>query len=110
MPFFLGIGNHETIPPKTRDEFVATFADWLNAPEIREQVRYALPPDAAQAKLARTHVYGYLLATVSAPGAHDENPIDFEFQEITEAAVPTEIGQRFGFDFLHHCYQENAQN
>jgi hypothetical protein len=33
----LGIGNHETIPPKTRDEFVVTFADWLNSPEIREQ-------------------------------------------------------------------------
>ncbi|MDB6087089.1 MAG: hypothetical protein JWN43_4970, partial [Gammaproteobacteria bacterium] len=37
MPFFLGIGNHETIQPKTRDEFVVTFADWLNAPPIREQ-------------------------------------------------------------------------
>ncbi len=37
MPFFIGIGNHETIPPKTRDEYAATFADWLNAPAIREQ-------------------------------------------------------------------------
>ena len=37
MPFFLGIGNHETISPKTRDQFVLTFADWLNAPSIREQ-------------------------------------------------------------------------
>jgi len=31
----VGIGNHETIPPKTREEFVLTFADWLNAPAIR---------------------------------------------------------------------------
>jgi len=37
MPFFLAIGNHETIAPKTRNEFVVTFADWLNAPAIREQ-------------------------------------------------------------------------
>jgi hypothetical protein len=37
LPFFVGIGNHETIPPKTRDEFIVTFADWLNAPAIREQ-------------------------------------------------------------------------
>jgi hypothetical protein len=36
-PFFLGIGNHETIPPKTREEFTLTFADWLNAPAVREQ-------------------------------------------------------------------------
>jgi hypothetical protein len=73
-------------------------------------VRYALPSDAAQAKLAKTHVYGYLLATVSAPGADDHNPIHFEFQEVTEAAAPTDIVQRFGSDLLHRCYQENAQN
>jgi hypothetical protein len=47
----VGIGNHETIPPKTREEFVLTFADWLNAPAIR-----------------------------------------------------------FSADFVHHCYQDNAQN
>ncbi len=37
LPFFLGMGNHETVPPRTRDEFTLTFADWLNAPEIRAQ-------------------------------------------------------------------------
>jgi hypothetical protein len=37
VPVFLGIGNHETIPPKTRGEFIAQFADWLNAPPIKEQ-------------------------------------------------------------------------
>jgi hypothetical protein len=250
MPFFLGIGNHELIPPKTREEYVITFADWLNAPEIREQrlkddrndhkvrtyyhwirdgvdfinldnatadqfdtaqttwlnavlrndgqdaniralvvgmhealpeslalghsmsdtpsakagglqvyeellkmqktkpvyvlashshfvmegifdtpywhehggvlpgwiigtggaFRYALPPGAAQAKLAKTHVYGYLLATVNAPGADSRNPIHFEFREVTEAAVPADIVLRFGADLLHRCYQENAQN
>ena len=73
-------------------------------------VRYALPSDAAQAKLAKTHVYGYLLAAVSARGADDQNPIHFEFQEVTEAAVPNDVAQRFGSDFLHRCYQENAQN
>ena len=36
-PFFLGIGNHETIPPKTREDFALTFADWLDAPVLREQ-------------------------------------------------------------------------
>jgi hypothetical protein len=37
LPFFVGIGNHEMVPPKARDEFIAQFANWLNAPAIREQ-------------------------------------------------------------------------
>jgi hypothetical protein len=249
LPFFLGIGNHETIPPKTRDEYVATFADWLNAAPIREQrlkddshdhkvrsyyhwiqggvdfisldnatlhqfdlpqlkwlaavlqndshepsiralvvgmhealpeslardhsmsdapsaeaagvqvyeellevqkikpvyviashshfvmegifdtpywhahggvlpgwivgtagaVRYALPPDASQAKLAKTHVYGYLLATVNASKAHAQDPIHFEFKEVTEEMVPADIVQRFGADFVGRCYHENMR-
>jgi hypothetical protein len=249
MPFFLGIGNHETIPPKTREEFIITFADWLDAPEIREQrlkddpqdhklrtyyhwiregvdfinldnatpdqfdaaqikwltsvlqsdrqnpgiravvvgmhealpeslarghsmsdaptaeatglqvyalllefhkskplyvlashshfvmegifetpywhehggvlpgwiigtggaVRYALPPEASQAKFARTHVYGYLLATVNAEADRDD-PIHFEFREVSQAAVPAGLVQRFGGDLVDRCYQDNAQN
>lgn len=37
IPVFLGFGNHELIPPKTRHELIAQFADWLDAPVIREQ-------------------------------------------------------------------------
>jgi hypothetical protein len=37
VPVFLGIGNHETISPKTRGEYLVQFADWLNAPVIKEQ-------------------------------------------------------------------------
>src|SRR6266849_6551715 len=37
VPFFLGIGNHEVIPPKTREEFIQHFADWLNAPVLQRQ-------------------------------------------------------------------------
>src|SRR5580765_1403043 len=37
MPFYLGIGNHETIPPKTRTEFIIQFADWLDTPELQKQ-------------------------------------------------------------------------
>lgn len=37
MPFFLGIGNHETIPPKTRAEFVTRFSKWLDMPELHDQ-------------------------------------------------------------------------
>jgi hypothetical protein len=38
-PFYLGIGNHEVIPPKNTPpgQFTAQFKDWLLAPAIREQ-------------------------------------------------------------------------
>ncbi len=37
VPFFLGIGNHETIAPKTREQYLLQFADWLDAPVLRDQ-------------------------------------------------------------------------
>lgn len=36
-PFVVGIGNHELVPPKTRDEFIAEFADWLGSPTLKAQ-------------------------------------------------------------------------
>lgn len=38
MPFFVGIGNHETVPPyKTREDFLLQFADWLDSPVLHAQ-------------------------------------------------------------------------
>src|SRR5580700_9511133 len=37
LPVFLGIGNHETIPPKTREQYVIQFADWLDQQSLRNQ-------------------------------------------------------------------------
>ena len=37
LPVFLGLGNHETVPPKTRQDLIPQIADWLDAPVIREQ-------------------------------------------------------------------------
>lgn len=36
-PVYLGIGNHELVPPKTRADFVQQFADWLDSPTLRAQ-------------------------------------------------------------------------
>jgi hypothetical protein len=36
MPFYLGIGNHETITPKSRCEFAKTFARFLDKPEFKD--------------------------------------------------------------------------
>ena len=249
-PFFLGIGNHETVPPKTREDFTLTFADWLDTAVIREQrlkddphdhrvrtyyhwvrdgidfiyldnatidqfdfaqlkwltavlkadqqdatlravvvgmhealpesiarghsmsdsptaeetgiqvyaqllevkkimpvyvlsshshyvmegifdtpywhehggvlpgwiigtggaIRYKLPPGADRAKFAKTHVYGYLLATVSPQGTNPQDPIRFEFQQVTETMTPPDVVERYGAEFVHRCHEENAQN
>ena len=37
LPVFLGRGNHETIPPMTRDGYVVKFSTYLNRPEIVAQ-------------------------------------------------------------------------
>jgi len=36
-PVFLGIGNHETIPPKSKAEALIQFSDWIDTPEIKAQ-------------------------------------------------------------------------
>src|ERR1700743_1328329 len=35
LEIFLGIGNHETIYPKNREEFVKQFNSYLNSPRLR---------------------------------------------------------------------------
>jgi hypothetical protein len=37
LPVFLGRGNHETVPPMTRDGYIARFAGFLTRPEIIAQ-------------------------------------------------------------------------
>jgi len=37
IPVFLAIGNHELVAPKSRGEYLAQFADWLNTPPIQSQ-------------------------------------------------------------------------
>lgn len=47
-PVFLGIGNHDTIPPMTRDAYLIQFADWLDTPILRKQ---RLSDDATNRRL-----------------------------------------------------------
>lgn len=37
MPVYVGIGNHETTPPKTREQFAEKFAQWLDSPVLQKQ-------------------------------------------------------------------------
>ena len=45
MPVFVGIGNHETTPPKTREQFADKFAQWLDSAPLKKQ-RLADDPKA----------------------------------------------------------------
>jgi len=47
IPFYLGIGNHETVAPKDRAAFVAQFAQQLDLPNLRAQRLKDDPSDTA---------------------------------------------------------------
>ncbi len=66
-------------------------------------VRYALPPDAARAKEARTKVYGYLLGTV-----HHDGKIDFKFEEIKKSDTPSAVIDRYTSQFVDFCFDKNT--
>ena len=68
-------------------------------------VRYVLPPNAADAKAAKTNVYGYLLATVN-----PDRTIDFRFHEVEEKDVPPGVVTRFSQGFVHQCFIANRSN
>ncbi len=53
LPVFLGIGNHEVIPPMSRDAWLKQFAPWLDTPLLRQQ-RLA-DPDAASSPRSYYH-------------------------------------------------------
>jgi Calcineurin-like phosphoesterase len=47
LPVFLTPGNHETIPPASRQSYLIQFADWLGTPAIRQQRLADDPTDHA---------------------------------------------------------------
>ena len=70
--------------------------------------RYPLPPDAHNAKAAKTNVYGYLLATVN-PEGKPLGSMDFKFEELKEDSIPQDVVQRFTKPFVHQCFIGNRR-
>lgn len=70
--------------------------------------RYPLPPDSKDAKQAETNVYGYLLGTVN-PEGQAPGTIKFEFKEVKEGAIPSDVVERFGKDTVHECFVGNRK-
>jgi len=71
--------------------------------------RYPLPPDAHDAREAKTNVYGYLLAAVN-PAADPSGTIRFKFEEIKEDAIPDDVIQRFTKATVDECFAGNRRN
>ncbi len=67
-------------------------------------VRYTLPPNAADARIATTNVYGYLLGTVNPGGT-----VEFRFHQVDEKDLPAETVTRFGQTLVHDCFAANRQ-
>jgi hypothetical protein len=67
-------------------------------------VRYKLPPNAKDATVAQTNIYGYMLSTV-----HPDGTIDFEYHKLEETDVPPAILDRYKKDFVHWCWVENTE-
>jgi hypothetical protein len=65
-------------------------------------VRYRLPPSVANAKAAKTDVYGFLLGTV-----HADGKIDFESKQIDEKEATPDVLKHFGTSVVHACFAEN---
>jgi hypothetical protein len=71
--------------------------------------RYPLPPDAHDAKEAKTNVYGYLLGSVNPARADRPGTIKFSFREIKEDAIPADVAQRFTSATVHECFVGNRK-
>jgi hypothetical protein len=70
--------------------------------------RYPLPPNARDAKAAKTNVYGYLIGTVN-PEGKAAGTIDFKFEELKEDSIPQDVVQRFSKPFVHQCFIGNRR-
>jgi hypothetical protein len=66
-------------------------------------IRYRLPPGVAPGTIARTDVYGYLLATVMSDGS-----ITFAFHELTLDDLRLANAGKNPDSLVHWCFSENA--
>lgn len=101
--FYLGIGNHEVIPPKTAAEFSTQFKDWLLTPRLQMKGQDMAGIAAAKTGPCRKiATQPYLSAT---PYYHwVRSPIDFIYLDNSSGVFPSD--QLDWFD----CILERAHN
>jgi hypothetical protein len=67
-------------------------------------VRYKLPPEAGQARVAVTDVYGSLVGTVDT-----QDRVRFDFHRLAESDVPPAVVSRYTPGFVDWCFAENSE-
>jgi Calcineurin-like phosphoesterase len=77
-PVFLGIGNHDTTPPKTREQFLIQFADWLDQPVLLQQ---RLSDDPRARKL--TTYFHWIQSGVDFISLDNATADQFDFPQMT---------------------------
>jgi hypothetical protein len=65
-------------------------------------VRYRLPEDRGRSTIAKTDIYGYLLATVAVDGS-----ISFQFKEVKESDIPEPVVKEFSPEQVRWCFEHN---
>ena len=77
-PVFLGIGNHDTIPPKTREQLLIQFADWFDQPVLQKQ---RLSDDPRARKIAT--YFHWIQSNVDFINLDNATPDQFDPQQMT---------------------------
>ena len=67
-------------------------------------VRYPLPPGVNPGPGAQKDLYGYLVGTVT------NGEIKFNFQEVKESDIPSDVRRRYPAGFPNWCFSHNSQN
>jgi hypothetical protein len=83
-PFFLGIGNHETIWPQSRERFTRYFASLLDKPELKNQRLYDLQNHnpGAQDSGPKTY-YHWVVGTVDFIFMDNASKDEFDKDQLT---------------------------
>ena len=68
-------------------------------------VRYRLPPGVPVGRIAKTDVYGYLLATVLSDGS-----IQFDFKELSLEDIRLANAGRTPESLVRWCYEEKQES
>lgn len=78
IPVFLAKGRHEAIPPKTNEDYLAQFADWLSTDPIRNQKLKDDPND----RILRTY-YHWINDGIDFITLDNSRPTDFDDNQLT---------------------------
>jgi hypothetical protein len=79
LPVFLGVGNHEMIPPMTHDGLLMTFGKWLDSPMLREQRLHDDPTATPPQSYYHWHMRGVDFVNMDNSAADDFSPAQMDW-------------------------------